>query len=184
MALQLVHSETYQSFQGEYWRGTMEWWAAPEPLDFIWLAEQVVHQTITSNGGNLIRIEVYREPVWNLFGWTLLYHYVLVYEHHIVPVAIATAIIYAVIALLAVIAIYFGYQSLQLLFKGSPESYSPAEPGQCRSGYVWDQQKQLCIRVTPTTQDWLLPVTIAGTAIAGAAALIEVLRFLGKRDQL
>lgn len=177
MALELVYTKTYDAtFQGEYWRGTCSWYGLPTPLDFLWIADSVIAYNVTTRGGTMMQVRIYREEVYNLFGFPVLYRYVMEYDHHIVIPAIATAILYVIAAALVVIGIYFAYQGLQLLFVGYPDKYQPATPGNCRDGYVWDQATGYCLRVSPPPPDWT-KIAYAVVAVTGAIAVVQIIRY-------
>jgi len=169
-------------FQGECHEGQIEWYSLPIPFDFGWFFQEIVEQYVALYGGTMIKSELYAEAVYGILGYPILYHYQLIYRHHVVPVAVAAAILaaikWAIITAAVIGTLYIIFEIVKTIFIGSPERYTPVTPGECRSGYVYDASTRECVRVTPRVEE--LGLIALGVAALGIGAY-AVTKIISKR---
>lgn len=105
MALQLVWKRRYPEadvYAGSAHELNLEWYALPEPLDFENVAEQVLNYQVQQEGGKTLETSFWREVVYNIFGYPILYRYRLQSFFHGSPLN-PYIILAAIIAILIII---------------------------------------------------------------------------------
>jgi hypothetical protein len=107
LALTLVFNRIYpegNTYVGNAKQVTMEWYGPPSPLDFEWLAEDIINQSVKQDGGTLLRLQFWSEEAYDILGYPVVYHYKLEADCHSSPFN-PYVIIAAVMAVLIIIAV-------------------------------------------------------------------------------
>lgn len=108
MALTLLKEKRfpdYGTYKGSAQEDAIEYYSL-SLLDPTWLIDGVIASKIEEAGYKPIRARVYRETVYNVLGYDVLYHYRLEYVFHGSPSPAVETIIMLILAILLAYIIY------------------------------------------------------------------------------